>query len=273
MAATGLMGLVALSGAPPGTSAQDDLPDVPSRDLRVGADPAKKKEGNPKQRYFLVGPREKGKAPKEGYGLLVVMPGGDGSAEFHPFVKRVYKNVLCEKPFADRYLLAEPVAVMWTEEQQIVWPTEKSKVEKQEFSTEAFVEAVIADVRRTQKLDASRIFTLTWSSSGPAAYAISLQERKSVTGSYISMSVFKPDWLPSLKNAAGHAYYIEHSPDDRVCPFRMAEEARDKLKKHGAKVEFSTYEGGHGWQGDVYGRMRRAVEWLEKNRPGAAVGR
>lgn len=264
----GLVGVLASARDSRPAPAQDDLADVPSEDLLVGADKAKKKEGVKNQRYFLIGPRAEAAAPPEGFRLLVVLPGGDGGADFHPFVKRIFKHALEEK-----YLVAQPVAFRWTDDQAIVWPTETNKVTKQEFSTEAFVEAVVADVQRKHKLDPRYCFTLSWSSSGPAAYAISLQAKKSVTGSYVSMSVWKPETLPSLKSAAGHAYWIEHSRDDQICPFAMAEKARDALKKKGAKVEFSTYEGGHGWVGDVYGRIRRGVEWLEKHATAPAARR
>jgi predicted esterase len=234
--------------------AQDDVADVPSRKIAIGGDESKS--------YFLIGARETVKAPDKGFGLIVIMPAGDGSAEFHPFVKRIFKNALPEG-----YLAAQPVAVKWTEGQQIVWPTEVSKVEGQKFSTEKFVQDVISDVRsaQNQKLDPARIFTLTWSSSGPAAYAISLTEGAGVTGSFVAMSVFKPNQLPPLTAAKGHAYFIYHSPDDKVCPMRMAEQARDDLKNNDAKVEFKTYPGGHGWRGPLYVDIRAGIEWLEQN--------
>jgi predicted esterase len=43
----------------------------------------------------------------------------------------------------------------------------------------------------------------------------------------------------------------------------MAVNARDVLRRQGAAVEFAEYEGGHGWQGDVYGNIRQGLEWLE----------
>jgi predicted esterase len=97
------------------------------------------------------------------------------------------------------------------------------------------------------KLDPGRVFTVTWSSSGPAGYAVSLKNKK-VTGSFIAMSVFKPDMLPPLEKAKGHGYFLYHSQDDEVCPFRMAERAAKELKKNGATVKLATYEGGHGWR-------------------------
>ena len=60
------------------------------------------------------------------------------------------------------------------------------------------------------------------------------------------MSVFKPGLLPPLEKAEGHAYFLYHSPDDRVCPFRMAEQAEKDLKENGAVVKLTTYQGGHG---------------------------
>jgi len=227
-----------------------DVAEIRSDELRAG--------GDAKKRYFLIGPKGTAEAPAEGYRLLVVLPGGDGGADFHPFVKRIFKHAL-----SDKYLVAQPIAVRWTRDQYIVWPTRKSPVAKQKFSTEQFVEAVIKDVKAKHKLDERYVFTLSWSSSGPAAYAISLQRKKSVTGSYIAMSVFKPKTLPPLGRAKGHAYFLEHSPEDRVCPFPMAKAAHAALKKSGANAELATYPGGHGWQGDVFGRIRKGIRWLE----------
>jgi predicted esterase len=232
-------------------AAQDDVADIVSQDLRVGKDEHK--------RYFLIGPPKKLKAPSKGYGLLVVLPGGAGSADFHPFVKRIYKNAVPQG-----YVLAQPVAVKWTEGQAIVWPTDKNRVRGMKFTTEEFVDDVIKDVSGKYKLDPERTFTLTWSSSGPAAYAVSLTSKK-VTGSFIAMSVFKPGLLPPLGKAKGHAYFLYHSPGDRVCPFRMAEQAAKELKRSGAKVKLATYEGGHGWRGNLYDNIREGIAWLEQN--------
>ncbi|MFO1094535.1 MAG: hypothetical protein U0992_14710 [Planctomycetaceae bacterium] len=231
--------------------AQDDVADVPSQDLRIGNDQ--------NQRYFLVGPAEGSTAPESGYGLIVVLPGGSGDADFHPFVKRIFKNALPEG-----YLVAQPVAVQWTKQQQIVWPTAKNREQGMQFTTEEFVDAVIKDIEQKHKLDARRIFTLSWSSGGPAAYAISLTSDK-VAGSFVAMSVFNPKYLPPLAKAKGQRYFIYHSPEDRICPFRMAEQAAKDLPKNGAVVKFEKYDGGHGWQGPVFDNIRAGIEWLAEN--------
>ena len=232
--------------------AQDDVADIPSKKLQAGGDSNKT--------YFLIGPRTGEKPPDEGYKLLIVLPGGDGSEAFHPFVKRIYKHALPEG-----YLVVQLVAVKWTPEQQIVWPHKKNTVPEMKFSTEEFVEAVVADVREKHKVTEKHVFTLSWSSGGPAAYAISLQQKKTVTGSYIAMSVFNKTLSALSAHAKGHAYYIEHSPDDKVCPFWMANWAKRELTQAGAKVNLSTYKGGHGWKGNVYERIRKAIKWLEEN--------
>jgi predicted esterase len=229
-----------------------DVADIPSRELQAGGDANKC--------YHLIGPKKDARPPAEGYGLMVILPGGDGSADFNPFVRRVYKNAL-----SDRYVAAQPVAPRWTADQPIVWPTTTNPVAGMKFSTEEFVEAVVEDVARKHKLDRARVFTLSWSSGGPAAYAASLRDKRAVTGSLIAMSVFNPKFLPPLKGANGHAYYLYHSPQDRVCPYRMAEQAKTSLAENGAKVHLETYEGGHGWRGDIYADLRTGVEWLEKN--------
>jgi predicted esterase len=240
--------IVASKPQPAGT--KTNPAEVKTRDLRAG--------GNEKMRYLLMGP--KAKAPAEGYALLVVMPGGGGGADFQPFVKGILEEAL-----PDQYLVAELVAVKWTPKQQSVWPTAMTSGEGQKFTTEEFVEAVVKDVSAKEKVDRRKVFTLSWSSSGPAAYAISLQEKTSVTGSFIAMSVFKPNYLPALPAAKGRAYYIYHSPQDKTCPFRMAENARDALTEAGARVKFVTYNGGHGWSsGDPFGDIRAGVDWLDK---------
>jgi len=225
-----------------------DVADVPSQDLRLGGDDSK--------RYLLAGPIKDSKEPKDGYALLVVMPGGEGTAEFHPFVKRLYKNAL-----PDGFLVVQPVAVKWTPDQQIVWPTEKSKVTGMKYTTEEFVEGIIEELAKTKKIDAAKVFTLSWSSSGPAAYVLSTRKKGLVKGSFIAMSVFHREEL-DLDLVKNQPYYILHSPDDTTCPFKLAEEARDTLRKKGAKVEFATYLGGHGWQGNVFANIRNGVEWL-----------
>jgi predicted esterase len=236
--------------------------DIPFEDLAALGDKAK--------RYFLIGPKKGAKEPAGGWRLMVVLPGGLGNDEFRPFVTNILRHGL-----SDDYLVAEPVSVNWTpgKEPSIVWPTRLSTVPGMKFGTEEFVAAVIEDVAKRRKIAKKSVFTLSWSSGGPAAYAISLQEKSPVAGSYIAMSVFRPKFLPPLSRAKGHAYAIDHSPDDEVCPFVMAEEARDALKKEGAKVAFTTYEGGHGWHGDVFGRIRTGVEFLEKNHAAAVKGK
>ncbi|HEX2971555.1 MAG TPA: hypothetical protein VHP11_04445, partial [Tepidisphaeraceae bacterium] len=192
--------------------------------------------------------------------LLLVLPGGDGSADFHPFVKRIYQNAL-----TGDYLVAQLIAPKWDAGQQIVWPTQKSRVKGQKFTTEQFATAVIDEIRSKYAVDERRVFTLSWSSGGPAAYAISLDANTRVRGSLIAMSVYKPSLLPPLEGAKGQAYFLLHSQQDRVCPYAMARAASLALANKGAATKLVDYDGGHGWRGDVFGNIRQGIEWLEKN--------
>ena len=47
--------------------------------------------------------------------------------------------------------------------------------------------------------------------------------------------------------------------------FHSQQAAEKSLREHGASVRFNTYEGGHGWHADVYGRIRSGIEWLEEH--------
>jgi predicted esterase len=246
-----LLALVALA-LPAFVSAadDDDVADVPSKDLTAGKDTSK--------RYFLIGPAKGAKAPKKGFGLLLVLPGGDGSADFHPFVKDIWKKALPEG-----YLVAQPVAVRWDPDVDITWPTARDKVPGKKFSTEKFVADVLDEVSKKHPVDPRRVYTLSWSSGGPAAYAVALANPK-VKGSFIAMSVYRAKELPPLKKAKGHAFYLFHSPTDRVCPMWMSRMAVRDLVKEGAKVELVSYEGGHGWRETRFEDIKKGMKWLEK---------
>jgi poly(3-hydroxybutyrate) depolymerase len=212
-----------------------------------------KVKGDATGQYLLVPPAA------EPAGLLIVLPGGDGSAEFHPFVSNIAQVAL-----EGKLAVAQPVAVKWRENQQITWPTLQSRVPGMKFSTEEHVGKVIADVSAKHKIDRERIYMLAWSSGGPAAYAIALHKHSPIAGSMIAMSVFKPQELPALENAAKRSFYVLHSPQDQVCPHFMAQEARARLEKAGGRAALVDYDGGHGWHGDIFGSIRTGIDWLEQ---------
>ena len=236
-----------------GALAPDSKVDEPApAEIRIGGDEHKS--------YLLHGGGEGEKAPASGWKLLVVMPGGDGSAEFAPFVGRIRENALGKD-----WLVAQIVAPVWSADQakSNVWPTKLHPWPKMEFPCEELFAEVLADVGKGRELDPKHLFTLAWSSSGILAYTLGLQKETPVTGTFVAMSVFKPELLPSLKGAKGRRFYVLHSPEDFI-PIRMAEEARDQLTKKGATVAYATYDGGHGWKGDVYGMIRKGIGFLEK---------
>ena len=247
-----LAGLATAGLASPGLAADDDdVADTPAKKERIGDDA--------KKQYLLIRQKDE-QAPPRGFGLVVILPGGDGSGEFSAFVRRMRKFAL-----PAGYLVAEPIAAKWTAKPQVVWPTAKltEPGAKAKFTTEDFVAEVIDDVARQEKLDPARVFVLGWSSSGTSAYTIALLNPK-VRGAFVACSVYKPDVLPPLDGAKGKAFYLYHSPADFI-PLRMPEQAVKDLEQHGAKVILKTYAGGHGWRGDMFGDQRTGIEWLEAN--------
>lgn len=209
-----------------------------------------------KGRYLLAAPAEKSSDPR---GLLIVLPGGDGSADFHPFVRNIQRHAL-----GGEYLIAQPLAEKWTPDQYVTWPTAGNKVAGMKFTTEELVGKVIEHVGAQHVVDPKRTYLLAWSSGGPAAYATLLQNESPAAGALIAMSVFKPKELPPLKQAAKRRFYILHSPDDATCPYPMAQQAAKVLAAAGAETTLVDYEGGHGWQGDIFGSIRQGIGWLEK---------
>lgn len=224
----------------------------PSQDLRIG--------GDERKRYFLMGPAANQQAPKDGWKLLLILPGGAGGADFHHFCRVIARDALPEG-----YIAAQLVAPAWTDDpNRTVWPTRMLNPNKAEFTTEDFIRDVVKDVGSRMKIDPARVFALGWSSSGPALYCDSLQADTPITGWFIAMSVFRPEWMPDIAGAKGKSYFLFHSPDERMIPIdKHARVAETKLREAGARVKLVEYAGGHGWTDDPLGNIRRGVEWLE----------
>ena len=209
--------------------------------------------------YLFLPPKGSETSPASGNALLIVLPGGDGSADFHPFVKRIQENAL-----GDDFAIAQPIAKKWSEDQGVVWPIASNRTTQTKYTTEELISAIIVHVSQETRIDPRRIYLLAWSSGGPAAYATLLQEKSDVKGGLIAMSVFKPEYATDLKHTKGRDFYLLHSPDDRVCPFWMAKSAQEALSKAGAKITLEEYAGGHGWRGNVFGNIRQGIDWLDQ---------
>ena len=100
--------------------AQDDLDQIPSEEIELSHRKGTKKDAS-KRSFFYIGPKKKSRTPKRGYGLLLVLPGGTGGRDFHPFVKRIYQNTL-----DGDWVTAQLMAVSWARSKQLVWPTLKN---------------------------------------------------------------------------------------------------------------------------------------------------
>jgi len=200
--------------------------------------------------------------PQEGYKLLFILPGGDGSAEFRGFCENIAKTSTDET-----FLVAQLIAPVWNQAkaQKLVWPTRRDKYRQVRFPTEEHAAMVLKDIRQKYAIDKSHIYTMSWSSGGPAAYALSLAKDLPITGSFIAMSIYRPQELPPRNAAQGKAYYLLHSPQDFI-QMRFPENAKRQLEAAGAHVKLQTYQGGHGWHGDVMGNIRRAIAWLQDNK-------
>src|SRR5262249_3223975 len=87
---------------------------------------------NSKQQYFLMRHRKPARPPV-GYGLVVIVPGGPGPAEFLPFGA----NVLTAVAIPEDFLVAQLVAPQWRPgDDRVVWPSHVFPDDKAEFTTE-----------------------------------------------------------------------------------------------------------------------------------------
>lgn len=213
----------------------------------------------PRSLWFVV-PAKKPPAAGARGGLVVVLPGGDGSREFLPFVEN---GLLAEAPDDCTGVLV--TAVKWTEGQQIVWPTDRSRVEGMQYTTDQYVRAVVAEVGKEHPFDPARAVVVAWSSSGPAIWPLLCAKDSPFARGYVAMSV----WPRGLDAGAakGRRLVIDQSPDDQTTTFSHARDAFAALTKAGAVVRLSTYAGGHGWHDDPLPRFRAGLEWLLSDEP------
>jgi predicted esterase len=244
--------------------------EIPLLDIKIGkaasVEDSTRLAGGDEKKKYLISPARIDKAPAEGYGLLLVLPGGDGSAEFWPWVSNIARECTPED-----WVTVQLVAPKWSEDQfdTVVWPTAVLPWNGAAFTTERFVADVIADLAKTLVIDHRRIFMLGWSSGGPPTYATLATFGSEIDGAMVAMSVFKKEHLPrsddgGIDGVYGRACYILHSPDDQMIPMRFPESARDELIKAGATAELKTYAGGHGWHGDALGEIRQGLGWLKE---------
>ena len=215
-------------------------------------------EGTPHARFILHAATTE-QAPPSGYKLLFVLPGGDGGKDFAAFVSRIH-HVCPGRGWLVVQMLApedDP------SENRIVWPTRHGASATQRPAIEDLVRAVLDRVKQDHRIDGSHVYSLSWSSGGPAGYALSLADDLPIAGTFVAMSVFKPDQLPDLKAARGKRYFILHSPQDFIA-MRFPQSAAERLTAAGAEVKMQTYEGGHGWRGDVEANIRNALIFLSR---------
>jgi predicted esterase len=209
----------------------------------------------PKSLFFVVPPAKAPKAQQQ-LGLVVVLPGGDGSRDFLPWVEQ---SLLAQAP--DDCVGVLVTAVKWRPDQQIIWPTEASKVPDMQYTTSDYVRAVVAAVEKQHAIDPTRRVVVTWSSSGPAMYPLLCATDGPFSRGYVAMSIWPPG-LKDLAAAKDRRFFLDQSPEDTTTTFDHVKRAYDALTKAGACVRLSTYGGGHGWHDDPLPRLQEGLRWL-----------
>lgn len=213
-------------------------------------------DSDPRKRWILH-PPPGDELPTSGNGLLVVLPGGDGSIDFAPFVAGAIRTAAGEDCVVVQ-MIAPPIA---TGSDAVVWPTARLTDDRVDFTMEPVVRAAVKVASIEHRIDPGRIHVMGWSSGGTAAYELAIMPDSPFTGALVAMSVFKPELLSPLDGAAGKSFYILHSPQDFIA-MRFPEAAASQLREAGARTVLVEYEGGHGWHGDIGTMIHAAIEWL-----------
>lgn len=247
VAAMGWSGAQQSGSAPAQGDALADVREVVSEEHHT--------EGDRHRRYFLMPATES----DEPLPLLVILPGGDGGADFNPFLRRVALHSLNHSVH-----VAQLVAPEWSSGQfnEVVWPIAVTPWPQAQFTTEEFIASVIRDTAAHVQIDPKRVYVMGWSSGGPPAYAalLSLPE---VRGAIVAMSIFRLDWTEHYPTNGAKRVAVLHSNDDRVVPYSFGAQAVDELRKRDFEANMFAYAGGHGWRGDVYGLIERAFRYVD----------
>ncbi|MEM6690754.1 MAG: hypothetical protein AAF664_15065, partial [Planctomycetota bacterium] len=150
-------------------------------------------------RFIMMPPAKSVERPADGYPLLLVLPGGDGSVNFQSFIRSIHKQALNEE-FLTIQMIAPP---------QITWPTKRTYARY--APTVEAIEGIVKQVGERVPINLEKVYALGWSSGGPPVYEALLRERSSLSGAFIAMSVFKPEDYPSLSSASGKRVFLLHS--------------------------------------------------------------
>ncbi|MCH7603782.1 MAG: hypothetical protein IIB54_13545 [Planctomycetes bacterium] len=215
--------------------------------------------GDDDRKRWVLHPPLGDSPPERGRGLLVVLPGGDGSIDFAPFVGGAIRSAA-----GDDYIVVQMIAPPIIEGQDdVVWPCQGLPAKRIDFTMEPVVLATVEAVTNEYAIDPARIWAMGWSSGGTPAYELALMPDSPFAGAFVIMSVFKPDLLSPLDGGRDKSFYILHSPQDFI-PMHFPEAAQTSLAAAGAHTALVKYNGGHGWHGDIGRQIRAALEWLEK---------
>ncbi len=230
-------------------------------------------DGTPQSTYWLLIPSNGGGGRRafrgeivEGavrrprtLGLLIVLQPGDGNGatETNTWQEIAQANL------KGRYLVALPVAPRWNPNQKTTWLTNANKAEVKEakFTTEAFINNIVADVATNYPLDNTRVFVMGATDSGLGAYAGILDEKSRVTGGFFYSAAFKSAQLPPLKNAKGKRFYLLHPKENKTYPYLIAETAKTLLTQNGATVKLEELKAAVA--SEIPQNTATALEWLE----------
>ena len=132
--------------------------------------------GEPAMRYILHSVARD--PPPGGWGVVYVLPGGQGGPDFAPFVARLADAAPPGTLVAQ--LVAAPItpadaADPW----EMVWPIRTVADEhpqRQAFTVDEHLAAVRDDLAVGHDLDPDRQHVLAWSSGGPATYTLLLDD-------------------------------------------------------------------------------------------------
>ena len=225
--------------------------DLPVQHLKAGGDAHK--------RYFIIGPSVKATAAGQPLGLLVFLPGGEKSGEDWLDTGKGWARQLP----SDQYIFAFPVSVRWNEKQTNPWPTAKTPEKGMKFSTEEFLEAVVAEIMKNQKIDSKRVFLFAYQQSATAGYAAGLRPQSPFTAISIGCGGLKSKDLPALGAAARRLWYLVSWPGDRGATPKEMQDARAVLSKTRAMVELKEYTEALFLGGKGCDAIKEMIAWFE----------
>lgn len=188
-------------------------------------------------------------------GLIVVLQDGDAD---EPSLLDPWLDVA--DALDRRYYVAVAIRPRWNEKAAGQWLTQKDRAAfpMAQFSTEAFAEQIVQQLKLNVSLNPDHIFLVAEGKAGTAGYACALQKSTAFQGFCLLSAPLRTTLLPPLPAAKNRRFFLALGIEGMGGTDSLAAAAEPLLKQQGAQIQAERVK-----SGSIADGVQHAVRWLE----------